>query len=60
MSLIKYDYKELKNTSIKFIKISLMNLTVTVEFLSNKVKREIYANFDPINELILCKNQAET
>ncbi len=60
MSLIRYDYKELKNTSIKFIKISLMNLTVTIEFLSNKTKREIYANFDPINELILCKNQTGT
>ena len=60
MSLIRYDHKELKNKSIKFIKISLMNLTVTIEFLSSKTKREIYANFDPINELILCKNQAET
>ncbi|MEK7518234.1 MAG: IS1634 family transposase, partial [Patescibacteria group bacterium] len=28
MSLIKYDHRELKNTSVKFIKISLMNLTV--------------------------------
>lgn len=60
MSLIKYDHKELKNTSIKFIKISLMNLTVTVEFLSNKTKRQIYANFDPINELILSQKLAET
>lgn len=60
MSLIKYDHKELKNTSIKFIKISLMNLTVTVEFLPKLAKRRIYANFDPINELILNQNQAIT
>lgn len=53
MSLIKYEHKELKNTSVKFIKISLMNLTVTVEFLPKMAKRYIYSNFDPINELIL-------
>ena len=60
MSLIKYDYKELKKTSVKFIKISLMNLTVTVEFLKNKEKKYIYSNFDPINELILAQNQGIT
>lgn len=60
MSLIKYEHQELKNTSVKFIKISLMNLTVTIEFLLKKAKRYIYANFDPINELILSAKQAET
>lgn len=60
MSLIKYEHKELKNTSVKFIKISLMNLTVTIEFLLKKAKRLIYANFDPINELILVAKQAGT
>ena len=60
MSLIKYDYKELKNTSVKFIKISLMNLTVTTEFLQNNAKNQIYSNFDPINELILTQNQGIT
>ncbi len=60
ISLIRYDNKELKNTSVKFIKISLMNLTVTIEFLSSKTKREIYSNFDPINELILMRNQGIT
>ena len=60
MSLIKYDYKELKGTSVKFIKISLMNLTVTIEFLKNKEKKYIYSNFDPINELILAQNQGIT
>ena len=60
MSLIKYEHKELKHTSVKFIKISLMNLTVTVEFLPQRAKRWIYANFDPINELILKQNQAIT
>jgi transposase len=60
MSLIKYEHKELKNTSVKFIKISLMNLTVTVEFLPKMAKRYIYSNFDPINELILATKLAET
>lgn len=60
MSLIKYEHKELKHTSVKFIKISLMNLTVTVEFLPHRVKREIFANFDPVNELILSAKMAET
>lgn len=60
LSLIKYEHKELKHTSIKFIKISLMNLTVTIEFLPRKAKRGIYANFDPINELILDAKLAET
>jgi len=57
ISLIKYDYKELKNTSTKFIKISLMNLTVTLVTLKNLRKRRIYSNFDWINELILLKKQ---
>jgi len=56
ISLIRYDYKELKKTSTKFIKISLMNLTVTIEKLNNIKKRKIYSNFNPINELILLKN----
>ena len=60
ISLIKYDYKELKSTSVKFIKISLMNLTVTIEFLKNKEKKHIYSNFDPINELILTQNRGIT
>ena len=60
MSLIKYEHKELKHTSIKFIKISLMNLTVTVEFLPHRAKRSVYSNFDPINELILGAKSAET
>jgi len=37
-----------------------MNLTVTVEFVKKCSKRFIYANFDPINELILVQNQAIT
>ena len=60
ISLIKYEHKELKNTSVKFIKISLMNLTVTVEFLPKMAKRRIYSNFDPINEVILRKIQGIT
>ena len=45
--------KELKHTSTKFIKKSLMNLTVTMDYMKNGVKNMIYANFDPINSLIL-------
>jgi len=60
LSLIKYEHKELKHTSVKFLKISLMNLTVTVECLYHKAKRKIYANFDPINMLILGLNCTET
>ena len=34
-----------------------MNLTVTVNFIINRSKKYIYANFDPINKLILMQNQ---
>ncbi len=60
MSLIRYDCDELKHTSTKFIKNSLMNLTVTVDFKAKHQKSYIYANFDPINTLILIQNEAIT
>ena len=60
ISLIRYDYKELKHTAPKIIKISLMNLTVTVEKIKNRAKRWIYSNFDPINAMICVQNQAIT
>jgi transposase len=60
ISLIRYDNEDLKNSSTKFIKISLSNLTVTVELLKNDSKRRIYSNFDPINELICLENEAKT
>jgi len=60
ISLIRYDYSDLKNTSTKFIKISLSNLTVTVEKIKLMKKRAIYSNFDPINELICLQNEAIT
>ncbi|MDP2750197.1 MAG: transposase [Nanoarchaeota archaeon] len=60
ISLMRYDYQELKNISPKFIKISLMNLTVTIEFEKNQQKRMIYSNFDAINTLILSQKAAET
>ena len=53
ISVIRYVHEELKHTSTKFIKISLSNLTVTVEYLQNDRKRFIYANFDSINGVIL-------
>ncbi|MBW2647976.1 MAG: IS1634 family transposase [Deltaproteobacteria bacterium] len=60
ISLIRYDEPELKNYSTKFIKISLSNLTVTIENRKNGLSRRIYSNFDPINELICLKNEAIT
>ena len=60
ISLIRYDHKDLAQTSTKFIRNSLMNLTVTIEYLENESKRSIFSNFDPINELILIENQGIT
>lgn len=57
VSLIRYEFKKLKNISTKFIKNSLMNLTVTVKFIKNETKKYIFANFDPINKMILVQNQ---
>ena len=60
ISMIRYDEPKLKNTSTKFIKLSLSNLTVTIEKLKNRQKRFILANFDPINRLICVQNHAKT
>jgi transposase len=60
ISLMRYDYPELKHTSPKFIKISLSNLTVTAEILERGRKRRIFSNFEPVNELICCQNAAIT
>jgi len=60
ISLIRYDYVELNQIAPKFIKISLMNLTVTIEIAKPQSKRRIFSNFDPINGLICCQNQAVT
>lgn len=60
VSLIRYDHDQLKHISTKFIKNSLMNLTVTVNFEDQLKKSHIYANFDPINVIILVKNEAIT
>jgi transposase len=53
ISLMRYEFKELKHKSTKFIKNSLLNLTVTVDFMKDRSKKYIYANFDDINSLIL-------
>ena len=60
ISLMRYDFEELKHVSPKLIKISLMNLTVTVEIARKHPKRWIYSNFEAINCLICCQNQAIT
>jgi transposase len=53
ISLMRYEFKELKHKSTKFIKKSLLNLTVTVDSWQRKSKNYIYSNFDAINTLIL-------
>ena len=60
ISLIRFEHKELKHTSPKFIKISLMNLTVTVEYRKSRKKRYIFSNFNPISQVILSQNHAIT
>ena len=60
ISLLRYDYEELKHIQPKFIKISLMNLTVTIEKCGNRQIRRILSNFEPINRLICCQNAAIT
>ena len=45
ISLIRYDYSDLKKISTKFIKIALMNLTVTVEKLKNLKKKKNLLKF---------------
>ena len=60
ISLMRYENEELKTASTKFIKISLMNLTVTIEFMPNGKKRKIFSNFDHINALIWGQNTAIT
>lgn len=60
ISLMRYDYEVLRNVAPKFIKISLMNLTVTAEYEKKRKQNEIFSNFDPINTKICCQNQAIT
>jgi len=60
ISLIRFEHKKLKHTSAKFIKLSLMNLTVTVEFMKSGKKRYIYSNINPISQVILGDNYAIT
>jgi transposase len=60
ISLMRYDFEQLRQVAPKFIKISLMNLTVTIEMTKVKAKRRIFSNFDNINTLICGQNQAIT
>jgi len=55
ISLMKYEFKDLKHRSTKFIKKSLSNLTLTVKFMKNGVKQYIFANFDKINSLFVTR-----
>jgi transposase len=60
ISLIRFEHQELKHTSPKFIKISLMNLTITVEYRKSGGKRRIFSNFNPVSHVILWQNHAIT
>ncbi|AKB35890.1 Mobile element protein [Methanosarcina siciliae C2J] len=55
LSLMRYEFEDLKHRSTKFIKKSLKNLTLTIKFKKNGVKNYIFANFDQINSLIVSK-----
>jgi transposase len=60
ISLMRYEFEELKHTSTKFIKKSLKNLTLTIKFKINGIKNYIFANFDRINSLIVAKRNGIT
>jgi len=60
ISLIRFEYEELKHISPKFIRNSLSNLTVTVEMEGKIGKRYILSNFNPISLYVLGENQAIT
>ncbi len=60
ISLMRYEFDELKHKSTKFIKKSLLNLTVTVDYMKSGAKNFIYANFDQMNTLILRGKQGIT
>jgi transposase len=55
ISLMRYEFEEIKRRSTKFIKKSLKNLTLTIKFVKNGIKNYIFANFDKINSLIVTK-----
>lgn len=60
ISLARYEHEEVKHKSTKFIKNSLMSLTVTVEYTRKQTKRYVYANFDPLNRAILTPKRGIT
>ena len=56
VSLIRFEIPELKQTSTKFIKMALSNLTVTIDSWMRKTKKFIHSNFDAINTAVLRHN----
>jgi transposase len=55
ISLMRYEFEEVKHRSTKFIKKSLKNLTLTIKFVKKGIRNYIFANFDNINSLIVTK-----
>ncbi len=60
ISLIRFEHQDLKHTSPKSIKISLSNLTLTVEYRKSGHKRRIFSNFNPLSTVVLGRNYAIT
>ncbi|BBL65271.1 IS1634 family transposase [Methanosarcina mazei] len=60
ISLMRYEFEDIKHRSTKFIKKSLKNLTLTINFKKNRIKNYIFANFDQINSLIVTKRNGIT
>ena len=58
IALIRFEHDELKHVSATFIKISLMNLTLTIEFEKTGQKHLVFSNFNPISQVILAENRA--
>ena len=55
ISLMRYEFEEIRHRSTKFIKKSLKNLTLTIKFVKKGLRNYIFANFDKINSLIETK-----
>ena len=53
ISLMRYEFEEIKHKSTKFIKKSLKNLTLTIKFVKNGVKKAVCLIFCKIYSLPL-------
>jgi len=56
ISFIRFRRPELRSVSTKFIRLRMMNFSLTVVFLEDGRRRRIFSNFDAINRLVLAEN----